>query len=387
MVCMRIYLDHNATTPLAPEVGEVMARHWAMFAGNAASAHEEGRGARRLLENARREIGRLLGADVDGLHPDLVILTSGGTESNNLALLGLAGSPPGRVLLSAIEHPSVLEAGRHLQQAGFDVQHIRVGPDGVLDVSHFTQLLTPQTRLVSVMLANNETGVMQPIRELADRCADRRVPLHTDAVQAVGKIPVHFRSLGVAGLSLSAHKLHGPRGIGALILRAGTPLLPQLHGGSQQHGLRAGTEPVELAMGLLATLQLWEREAESRRAKLVALRNRLEDGIQERIPTAVIMGQSASRLPHTTNIAFPGLNRQALLMALDQAGIACSTGSACESGASRPSHVLTAMGCPEEWVAGALRLSVGCTNTLDEVAEAARRMGELVRSWIPGRNG
>ena len=216
---MIINLDHNATTPIHPEVAQAMCECSLQGYGNATSTHRHGRRARQVLEDAREGIGRLLGADMGGMHADRILLTSGGTEANNLALLGLAGSVPARIIISSVEHPSVSGPAQQLQRRGFDLQQLRVDNKGVVDMGHLEELLTPETRLVSVMLANNETGVLQPIERIAEQCRRVAVPLHTDAVQAVGKIPVHFSALQVTALTLTAHKFHGPRGIGALILR------------------------------------------------------------------------------------------------------------------------------------------------------------------------
>ncbi len=223
---MIINLDHNATSPIHPEVAQAMAECYLQGYGNAASSHRYGRRARQVLEDAREGIGNILGADTTGINADRILLTSGGTESNNLALLGLSGNDPGRVIISSVEHPSVTGAAEQMQRRGFDVQQLRVDSAGVVDESHLDELLTPETRLVSVMLANNETGVLQPIERLAAKCRRMGVPMHTDAVQAVGKIPVHFGALQVTALTLTAHKFHGPRGIGALIVKRDQPIHP-----------------------------------------------------------------------------------------------------------------------------------------------------------------
>ncbi len=247
---MIIDLDHNATTPIHPEVAQAMAQCYLAGYGNAASSHRHGRRARQVLEDAREGIGQLLGANMTGVQADRIVLTSGGTEANNIALLGLCGDPPGRVIISAVEHPSVLGPAQQLQRKGFDVQRLRVHSTGVVDLEHFREILTPETRLVSVMLANNETGVLQPIDRIAQQCRAQGIPLHTDAVQAVGKVPVHFRALQVTALTVTAHKFHGPRGIGALIVQRHQALRGLMTGGVQQMGIRPGTEPIELAVGL-----------------------------------------------------------------------------------------------------------------------------------------
>ena len=273
---MIINLDHNSTTAVHPEVAQVMAECYLAGYGNAASSHQHGRRARQVLEDAREGIGRLLGADLTGVQADRIILTSGGTEANNLALFGMAGTKPGRVIISSVEHPSVTGPAEQLERRGFDVCRVRVDSSGVVDEAHFEELLTPATRMVSIMLANNETGVLQPIESLAGRCRALGVPFHTDAVQAVGKIPVHFAQLQVTALTLTAHKFHGPRGIGALLIQRPAHLEPMVFGGFQQMALRPGTEPLELAVGLHHALQVWQRDAPTRAARMSALRDRFE---------------------------------------------------------------------------------------------------------------
>lgn len=371
-----IYLDHNSTTPILPEVASAISRCLAARYANPSSLHQPGRRARQALETARDEIAQLLGADPT---TDRVVFTSGGTEANNLALLGLARGAPGTVVFSTIEHPSVVAAGLHRQRHEPAPRQVRVSANGVVDLEHLRQLVHKDTCLVSVMLGNNETGVLQPVSDIAAICHQFQVPLHTDAAQVVGKLPVHFRSLGVSAMTISAHKFHGPRGIGALIVRADSQLDPILHGGMQQWGIRPGTESVTLAVGMLCALQLWQREANDRRQRLQELRDCFEQEIRNHLPDIVVLGNSAPRLPHTSNISFPGLDRQALLMALDLAGIVCSTGSACASGSTEPSPVLVAMGCPEPVVRGALRFSLGATTTAVEIHRAARRIIQVVK--------
>jgi len=374
-----IYLDNNATTRIDPRVAHAI--HECHLAGhvNPASQHRLGRRTRSVLEQARDTVGRILGCHLSDIHADKILFTSGGTEANNLALLGLAGQPPGRVIISAIEHPSVAGPAEQLARLGFDVQRVRVSREGVVHVDHLRELLTHDTRLVSVMLANNETGVLQPVSEIAGICAQAGVSVHTDAVQAVGKQAVDFRRLGVAAVSLAAPKFHAPRGIGALILRPDVALSPLLFGGFQQEGLRPGTESVALAVGLSRALELWEEEGPSRQQRMTALRDRLEKGIRAELPDVVINGASAPRLPHTTNLSFPGIERQALLMALDLAGLACSAGSACASGASEPSSVLLEMGLPPEITSGAIRISLGADSTAEEIDQAIRLICITVR--------
>ncbi len=373
-----IFLDHNSTTPLAPEAAAAMAECQSCGYANPESQHHLGRRARQLLEEAREEIARILGADLSGRTPDRVIFTSGGTEANNLALLGLAGlwsaGPPGRMVISAIEHPSVSKPAEALERRGWQVDRLAAGESGVVCAEQFAAVLDRRPRVASVMLANNETGVIQPIGQLAELAAAARVSLHTDACQAAGKIAVNFRQLGVAAMSVAAHKFHGPRGIGALIVRGDLALEPMLFGGFQQQGFRPGTESVALAVGMAAALVAFERENDDRVRRIAMLRDRLESAIRAAWPRAVIVGADSSRLPNTACIAFPGMDRRALVMALDLAGVACSTGSACASGSSEPSPTLLAMDLPAEIISGALRFSLGATTRVEEIDEAARRI-------------
>lgn len=378
-----IYLDHNATTPLDPRVGQAMATCWSTVFGNPSSQHSAGRAARRCLEEARESIAASLGARLAARPGDRVVLTSGGTEANNLAMLGLAGAEPGRVVISAIEHPSVQEPAALLARRGWEIQSAGVSHDGVVDLAHLAELVDPSTRLVSLMLASNETGVVQPIAQAAQLCAERNVPLHTDAAQVAGKLPIDFHHLGAAALSVTAHKLHGPIGIGALVIRGGIEPVPQLHGGFQQQGLRPGTEPVALAVGLARALELATSELSDRTARMRALRDRLIAGLRATWPPLEVIGEAAERLPHTANVSFVGLDRQALAVAFDLAGVACSTGSACASGAPKPSSTLLAMGLDRGVVEGALRLSLGATSTEAEVDEAVRRISRIVKELRP----
>ncbi len=378
-----IYLDHNSTTPIDPRVVEAMTRAWRDSGANPASQHAPGRRARRMLEEAREGIAELLGAKTRGMDADRVIFTSGGTEANNLAIFGLAGERGDRVIVSMIEHPSIRVPIDELDDhRGYDVFGTRVNSIGSVRVDKLAELLSERTRLVSVMLANNETGVIQPVSEIALLCR-QQIMMHTDAVQAVGKIPVHFRELGVDALTVAPHKFHGPIGIGALVLKHGIKLQPQLLGGFQQEGLRPGTENVALAVGFHEALKTAIAELPKRAERMRLLRDDLEMrltefGRLEACPTVVI-GKSAPRLPNTSCIAFPGVDRQALVMALDMAGVACSTGSACASGSSEPSPTLIAMGLPKDVIAGAIRLSLGAFTTAEEAAEAARRIIKAVK--------
>jgi cysteine desulfurase len=377
-----IYLDHNATTPLLPEVIEAMRACYVEPYHNPASQHEFGRRARRRLEDARERIGELVGAKTSGRDADTVLFTSGGTESNNLAIRGLLGDrPPGRLVISDLEHPSITALADRLARRGWQIDRLAVDRSGVLDVEYLPRLLSPDYSLlrpdaaaVCALLGHNETGVLQPVAEIAAIAAQQQIPLHTDAAQVVGKLPVDFRTLGAATMSFAAHKFHGPLGISALVVRHGVALEPLLYGGFQQGGLRPGTESVALAVGMLTALELWHAEQEARRQRLAALRDEFERAILAGYPAAIVIGTGAPRLPHVANIAFVGLDRQALFIALDQAGVACSTGSACASGSSEPSPALVAMHLDEAVISSALRFSFGATTTAAEVAESSRRI-------------
>jgi cysteine desulfurase len=285
--------------------------------------------------------------------------------------LGIAGSTPASVVTSSAEHSSVSGCVDELRRRNTRVVELEVDQRGLLSPDDLSQTITRDTRLVSLILGNHETGVLQPIARLAAICNAAGVPLHSDAVQAVGKIPLHFHDSGVAALSFSAHKFHGPRGIGALLLRRDVSLQPILFGGFQQQGLRPGTEPVPLAVGMFRALEICLRDAHERWGRVASLRDRFEQQLTEQIPELVINGRHAPRLPHVSNVGFPGLDRQALLMALDLAGIACSTGSACASGSSDPSPVLRAMKLPAEVIQGSLRFSFSALTEPTEVVEAA----------------
>ncbi|MEX0712171.1 MAG: cysteine desulfurase family protein [Pirellulales bacterium] len=374
-----IYLDHNATTPLLPEVAGAIHQCLRARYGNPASQHAAGRRARQALEDAREAIARMLGADLASHHADRLIFTSGGTEANNLAVLGLATGRPAHAVVSAIEHPSVAAPAHCLEQRGWRVDRLPCNAHGVVCAEELPALLRPDTRLVSVMLGNNETGVLQPVLRLAEICNAAGVPLHTDAVQVVGKLKVDFRGLGAAAMSASAHKFHGPVGVGVLLVRRGVELEPQMAGGFQQQGLRPGTEPVALAVGMQRALECCHGDWPESSERVQALRDRFESMLLDECPRLVVNGAGADRLPHTSNVAFPGVDGQALLMALDLAGVACSYGSACASGSPEPSPALVAMGLPQALLQASLRFSLGRGTTAPELAEAARRITKIYK--------
>lgn len=386
-----IYLDHNSTTPLLGEVATAMAEWQGTRFGNPASQHLFGRRARQALEDARDGIGHKLGARLSGRQSDQVIFTSGGTEANNLALLSIAAwhdpqAAPSEAIISAIEHPSISAPALALERRGWTIHRLGVTSDGVMDLSQFEELLSARTRFVSVMLANNETGVIQPVAEMARRCAALGVTMHTDAVQVVGKLPVDFHALGVQLMTVAPHKFHGPLGTGALLVRDSVTLAPVLFGGFQQDGLRPGTESVALAVGFHAALAAAEREGSARTERMRGLRDRLESALVTGYEGQIVVnGAAAERLPQTSNLAFLGLERQALLMALDLAGVACSTGSACASGSSEPSPVLTAMGASKALLDSSLRFSLGTTTSSDDIEEAIRRILDVCARLAAGK--
>jgi cysteine desulfurase len=375
-----IYLDHNATSPLDPEVLEAM-RPYFLAPGNAESRHMFGRSARRGWEFAKETVAQILGAD-----PNEVIFTSGGTEANNLAIFGLAGaeSSPGHVVSSAIEHPAVAGPVARLEAAGFAVDQIPIDGQGLADVSRIAGHFQSETRFATLMLANNETGAIQPTGALAAAAATRGIPVHTDAVQAVGRLPVHFHELGVTTLAASAHKFHGPVGIGLLLVRNGVRLGSRLFGGGQQQGRRPGTVAVPLAVGLAAALRNWHDQAVARTARWIALRDQFEAGLLDALGSEHVIRngpvQNELRLPQTVNLGFPGIDGDALLIQLDLAGIAASVGSACASGSARPSPTLMAMHIPDDRLRSSVRFSFGVTSTKTEIDTAIERITAVVKN-------
>ncbi|MBA4017593.1 MAG: cysteine desulfurase [Pirellula sp.] len=390
-----IYLDHAATTPLLPEVAAAMDRTARDVCGNPASQHGFGRAARRVVEDARERIGVLLGLEQSSIQADRVIFTSGGTEANNWAVrtLGLADDrnnsdkrdrTASRLLMSAVEHPSVQGPADYCARQGETVERIPVEPNGRIDPARLAAMLERPARLVSVVLGNSETGILQPVAELAALCRERGTLMHTDAVQAIGKIDVNFRELGVDAMTLAAHKFHGPLGIGALVLRSDVAPPPLLFGGFQQEALRPGTESPALVVGMCAALEAWHRERHERTARLANLRDELELRLRTAQPEFVAHGSGGPRLPQTLNIALVGVDRQAMFLALDQVRVACSTGSACASGSSEPSPTLRAMGCSDDALASSLRFSVGATTSAAEVCLAAERILRVFQTLRQG---
>lgn len=379
-----LYLDHAATTPVRPEVRDAMLPFLGEECpGNPSSIHAAGRAARKALEDARERVASRLGAA-----PREIVFTAGGTESDNLAILGGARANAARgkhVVTSAVEHHAVLAACDRLKDEGFSVDRAPVDGGGRVDPERLAALARPDTVLVSAMLANNEVGTVQPVAEIARlvRATSPRALVHTDAVQAAGKIPVDVKALDVDLLSLSAHKIYGPKGAGLLYVRKGTRLAPLLVGGEHEFGRRAGTENVAGIVGLAAALDLAAGEMAAEGERLARLRTRLAGGLRARIPDVRLNEHSADRLPHILSACFPGIDGEGIILHLDQEGIGVASGSACTSAHREPSHVLAAMGVPRELAASATRYSLGRSTTegdIDRAVEATARAVARLRA-------
>ncbi len=376
-----IYLDNNATTHLDPLVAERMHELNVMGVSNPASQHRQGRQALQLLEEAKSQILELMDAPTNGMDSAQIIMTSGGTEANNLAVFGLLAQRPGLAIVGATEHPSVIEAARSACGDGDQLRILPVDQQGQCDLNRLEDWLNSDepVSFVSVMLGNNETGVIQNLQAICQLCSRFGVPVHSDIVQAIGKIPLSMRELGLSAATLTAHKIHGPVGVGALVLNRDLSVQPMIVGGGQQLGLRAGTEAVVPAVGLALSLnQICQALQDGEFERIESLRDRFEAQIRQMSSDFEVIAEDAPRLPHTSNISFRGLDRQALHMALDLNGLACSTGSACSSGSSRPSGVLVAMDLPLETVQSSLRFSFSRFTGEDQVARATKIIGDAV---------
>lgn len=373
----RIYLDHNATTPLDPEVRTVMTEYMEKEYGNPSSIYREGKSGRFFVESARRSTARLINCTARR-----IVFTGGGSEANNLVLKGIAlwnRKEKNHIITSAVEHPSILAAAKWLSEQGFGVTYLGVDGKGRVNPDELAAAINKNTCLVSIMFANNETGTIQRVAELARVCRERGVPFHTDATQAVGKIPVNVETLGIDMLTLSAHKLFGPKGVGALYIRKGIRLDPLIHGGGQEGALRAGTENVAGIAGLGKAAELAVERLRGMKSVRES-RDRLEKGIMDLFPEATINGHEDERLPNTLNICLPGLRGESLVMAMDQQGIAFSSGSACRSGSPKPSHALLAMGLSEDEAHCSVRLSLGPLTTNEEVKRTIEVLKEVTRN-------
>jgi len=369
----RVYLDNNATTPVLPEVLAAMQPYFGEHFGNASSIHHHGQETRAAVERARESVAALLGCK-----PSEIVFTSGGTEGDNLAIFGVT-QPGQHVITSTIEHHAVLNSCKHLEASGCEVTYVPVDGRGQVDPDDVRRALRPETRLITIMAANNETGVLQPGEEIGKIAAEADVYFHTDAVQAAGKIAIDVKRMGCDLLSISGHKMHAPQGVGALYVRKGTALHPMLHGGSHERSRRAGTENVPgiVALGKAAELAR-QGLINGDIARISALRDRLEQTILDQVEGTRVNGHGAARVPNTSGIYFDCIEGEALVIALDLKGLAVSTGAACSSGAIEPSHVLTAMGLRPEQARGSIRFSLGKQNTAEEVEFALSLVPQTV---------
>ena len=380
----RIYLDHAATTPLRPEVRAAMEPYLSADGfGNPSSLHADGQRAKRALDAARDTLACALGAQFSE-----ITFTSGGTEADNAALVGvmLARGRGSHLITTQIEHEAVIETARFLEKLGFSVTYLPVDEQGRVAPRSVADALTDRTALVSVMHANNEVGTVQPLREIADLVHAHEAYLHTDAVQTFSQLPVNVHDLGVDLLSVSAHKIYGPKGVGALYVRSGIPIEPLLHGGGQERERRAGTENVPAIAGFGEAVRLLLPEREAVAARLTLLRDTFLAALRQRVPSIVLNGHPAERLPNNINLSFPGLDAETLLLTLDRAGISASSGSACTSGSIEPSHVLTAMGLPDDRVNSAIRLTLGRDTTRAEVDRAVDILAGIVTRQTPSQS-
>ncbi len=380
----RVYLDHNATTPVAPEVLAAMLPYFCDEYGNAGSIHTFGQRGRGGVEQARNSVAALLAAQ-----PAEIMFTSGGTESNNQAIFGIvravsAAHP--HVITCSIEHDAVLDPCEELEKEGVALTTLTVNREGLVDPEDVRRAIRPETVLISLMLANNELGTIEPIEAIGEIAAEKGIPLHCDAVQAAGKIPVDVKKLGAQLLSISGHKFSGPKGVGALYVRKGTHIKPLIYGGHNERDRRPGTEDVTGIVGMGKAAELAGVRLAGDAGLIGAMRDRLEQSLLERIPDTMVNGSRAHRTANTTNLTFPGVEGEAMVIALDLKGIACSTGAACSSGAIEPSHVLTAIGLPPEQARATLRLSLGYQTSeadIDYALEVIPQVIERLRALSP----
>ncbi len=373
----RVYLDYAATAPVLPEVLDAMLPFFVSRYGNPSGIHGTGRDARKAVEEARRQTAEALGAESRE-----ICFTSGGSESDNLAIQGTAYALRGKgkhLITTAIEHPAVLNTCRWLEKQGFPVTYLQPDRDGIISPDTVRKAIRPDTILVSVMTANNEIGTVEPVNEIGKICRETGVIFHTDAVQAVGLLPLKAEEMNADLISLSAHKFHGPKGTGALYIRKGTRLEPLIRGGSQERGGRAGTENVPGIVGMGKAIAIAEREREENAGRIRKLRDLLAESVLNSVPGAVINGHMKFRLPNNCHFSFPGIESEALLLRLDLAGIAASGGSACTSGSTVPSHVLQAIGLEDELIKGSIRLTLGRETTREEIEKTAQVLPKIVK--------
>jgi len=380
----RVYMDHNATTPVHPEVLEAMMPFFRDQFGNASSIHWAGREVKKYLDEARDRVAALMNAD-----PEEIIFTGCGTESDNMAIKGVASThqDKGRhIITSKVEHHAVLHTCQFMEDLGYEITYLSVDRDGLVDLEELRRSIRPDSILVSIMFANNETGTIMPVQEIGAICREKGVLFHTDAVQAVGKIPIDLKKLPVDILSLSGHKLNTPKGIGAQFIRKGTKLSPLIHGGAQERNRRAGTENIPYIIGLGKACEIARRDFARRHEVLQGLRDRLQEGIFRKVPHVELNGHPTKRLPNTLNVSFEYVEGESLLLNMDLEGIAVSSGSACTSGSSEASHVILAMGKSPLVAQSAIRFSLGWTNTredVDYVLEVVPPILERLRAISP----
>lgn len=369
----RIYLDNNATTPLLPEVFDAMRPYFGEQFGNASSIHHHGQQTRAAVEDARESVASLLGCRASE-----IVFTSGGTEADNLAIAGLAGAGD-HVITSSIEHHAVLLACKHLEEVGAGLTVLPVDGHSLINPEDVRRALRPNTKLISIMMANNETGVLQPVEEIGKIAAEAGVCFHTDAVQAAAKVAIDVNRIGCQALSISGHKIHAPQGVGALFVRKGTQLRPLFYGGRHERSRRAGTENVPGIVGLGKAAQIAKAALDrSDDKKMAAMRDRLQQGILAQVEDAKVNGNGAARVPNTSNIRFDYIDGEAMVIALDLKGVAVSTGAACSSGAIEPSHVLVAMGLRHDEARGSIRFSLGKQTVDDDIDVALALVPEVV---------
>jgi len=383
------YMDHSATSPVNPEVLQAMLPYFKESFGNASTIYTLGMEARTAMENGRKHVASLIGAK-----PEEVYFTSGGTESDNIAIKGTASRLKGKgnhIITSAIEHPAVEETCKYLEKNGYQVTYLPVGEEGIVKVSDVEEAITPETILITVMHANNEIGTIQPIKEIGALAREKGIYFHTDAVQSVGKIPVNVGDLNVDMLSISAHKLHGPKGIGALYIRKGVRIDPLFHGGGHERGMRPGTENIPGIVGLGKACQIARDNMETNMEYVSSLRDRLIKGVMGEIEQSYLNGHPTKRLPNNANFRFSSIEGESLVLQLDAKGINASTGSACSSKKLEPSHVLMAIGLKEVDAHGSLRISLGSENTPEDIDSAIVSIKEVVERlrsmsplWCPG---
>ena len=370
-----IYLDNAASTPIHKDVLDAMMPYLSEQYGNPSSIHKLGRAANRAIQNARKQIASLINAE-----PEEIFFTSGGTESNNIALYGIAYTKrESHLITSSIEHEAVLEPCKRLEKDGFSVTYLPVDSDGLVNTDDLKALITKDTSLVSIMFANNEVGTVQPIKEISKICKEKQIPFHSDAVQAVGKVPIDVKDLGLSAMSISSHKINGPKGVGALYIKKRTKVEPFILGGGQENGIRSGTENVASIVGFGRACNIAKENLQQNILHLKSLRDSLASKIMSEISHVSFNGHAEKRIPNNAHFTFSGINGEDLIIKLDENGVAASTGSACSVKVQKASHVLNAMGFSHEQITGSLRLTVGLSNTCEEIDTTVNILKKVVK--------